>query len=239
MKYVRNGNEKIADLNPTKTGNREYKLGLWVRDAAAGVGTVTFYEPETGNFAALGHGILDVDTGGLIEIAKGELVTSNILSIQKGEKGNPGEIRGSIENGQTVGEVYKNTNLGIFGKIKSVSKLGMNISEKMEVLPRNEIKTGPAKIRCTLENGSLAKEYAIEIQKIYVQNNEDNKSMMIKVTDRELLEKTGGIISGMSGSPIIQDGKFVGAVTHVLVNDPSMGYGVFADMMLKEMRKVD
>lgn len=114
LKYVRNGDQKETNLNPAKTGENEYKLGLWVRDAAAGVGTVTFYEPETGSFAALGHGILDVDTGKLISIAKGELVTSNILSIRKGEKGSPGEIRGSIENGKTVGEVYKNTKLGVF-----------------------------------------------------------------------------------------------------------------------------
>lgn len=239
IKYVRGEEEKVTSLSPTKTSQSEYKLGLWVRDAAAGVGTVTFYEPESKTFAALGHGIVDVDTGKIVEIARGELVTSNILSIRKGEKGNPGEIRGSIENGKTVGEVYKNTSLGIFGTLKNPSTIGINLNNTVEVLGRNEVKTGPAKIRCTLENGKEAEEYDIEIQKIYTNNQEDNKSMIIKITDEKLLEKTGGIVQGMSGSPIMQDGKFVGAVTHVLVNDPTMGYGVFADMMLKEMKKVE
>ena len=165
--------EKVANILPAKTKDNEYKLGLWVRDAAAGVGTLTFYEPDSKMFAALGHGITDIDTGSLVTIANGELVNSNIVSITKGEYGNTGEIRGS---------------------------------------------------------------YQIEIQKIYTANNRDNKSMLIKVTDKELLEKTGGIIQGMSGSPIIQNGKFVGAVTHVLVNDPTTGYAVFADMMLKQMK---
>lgn len=236
IKYIKEENEeeKIVNIIPAKTNDNEYKLGLWVRDAAAGVGTATFYEPSTGNFALLGHGITDVDTGNLVAIANGELVNSRIVAITKGEKGKPGEIRGSIEGELKLGNISKNTNFGIFGKITNKSKL--NITEKeIEIAPRNEIKEGKAQIICELEEGKK-KHYDIEIQKIYTNNNDNNKSMLIKVTDKELLEKTGGIIQGMSGSPIIQEGKFIGAVTHVLVNDPTLGYGVFADMMLKQMK---
>ena len=236
VKYINDDNneEIVTNITPAKTKENEYKLGLWVRDAAAGVGTATFYEPETGMFASLGHGITDIDTGGLVTIANGELVNSNIISITKGEKGKPGEIKGSIEGQAKLGNISKNTSFGIFGKITNKAKLAITEKE-MEVLPRNEIKQGKAQIICELEEGKK-KYYDIEIQKIYTANNQDNKSMLIKVTDKELLEKTGGIIQGMSGSPIIQNGKFVGAVTHVLVNDPTAGYGVFADMMLKQMK---
>lgn len=226
--------EKVANILPAKTKDNEYKLGLWVRDAAAGVGTLTFYESDSKMFAALGHGITDIDTGGLVTIANGELVNSNIVSITKGEKGNPGEIRGSIEGEAKLGDISKNTSFGIFGKITNKTRLEINQNE-MQVLARNEIKQGKAQIICELEEGKK-KTYEIQIQKIYTANNRDNKSMLIKVTDKELLEKTGGIIQGMSGSPIIQNGKFVGAVTHVLVNDPTTGYAVFADMMLKQMK---
>ena len=229
-----NNEERVTNITPAKTKENEYKLGLWVRDAAAGVGTATFYEPESGMFASLGHGITDIDTGGLVTIANGELVNSNIISITKGEKGKPGEIKGSIDGQAKLGDISKNTSFGIFGKITNKSKLAITEKE-MEVMPRNEIKQGKAQIICELEEGKK-KYYDIEIQKIYTANNQDNKSMLIKVTDKELLEKTGGIIQGMSGSPIIQNGKFVGAVTHVLVNDPTTGYAVFADMMLKQMK---
>lgn len=236
VKYIKDdSNEEVTtNIQPARTKDDEYKLGLWVRDAAAGVGTATFYEPSTGMFALLGHGITDIDTGDLVTIANGELVNSNIVSITKGEKGKPGEIRGSIEGEGKIGDISKNTSFGIFGKTSNKSKLKITENE-MEVLARNEIKQGKAQIICELEEGKK-KTYEIEIQKIYTANETDNKSMLIKVTDKELLEKTGGIIQGMSGSPIIQNGKFVGAITHVLVNDPTTGYAVFADMMLKQMK---
>ncbi len=237
IKYISNEEEKTTSIAPAKDSDNEYKLGLWVRDAAAGVGTLTFYEPSTGNFAALGHGINDVDTYDLIQIANGELVTTNILDIVKGEDGSPGEIRGSIENGTTLGKVSKNTALGIYGNITDVSRLNISTAKEMEVANRSEITTGKAEIMCELENGKI-QNYEIEIQKIFIDNNENNKSMLIKVTDEELIEKTGGIIQGMSGAPIIQNGKFIGAVTHVLVNDSKTGYAVFADMMIKQMREV-
>lgn len=200
-----------------------------------GVGTATFYEPSTGMFASLGHGITDIDTGDLITISNGELVTTNIISVQKGEKGKPGELKGSIESSKTIGDVSKNTSFGIFGKITNKSNLKIS-EQEMEVATREEIKTGKAQIICEIEDGKK-EHYDIEIQKVYTSNNRDNKSMLIKVTDKKLLEKTGGIIQGMSGSPIIQNNKFVGAVTHVLVNDPTSGYGVFADIMLKQMKE--
>ncbi len=238
IEYVREGEKKQTSMIPVETAQKEYKLGLWVRDAAAGVGTVSFYDPQTKSFAALGHGILDIDTNQLLEIAKGDFVTTKIMSITKGTKGNPGKIQGSIENQMNIGQIDKNTEFGIYGKLNNTTVLNINIQDAMEVATRDEIQTGPAKIICTLENNQK-KEYSVEVEKIYKNNNQNNKSMLIKVTDKELIEKTGGIIQGMSGSPIIQNGKVIGALTHVLVNNPEMGYGVFADLMIKQMREVE
>lgn len=236
IKYLRNDKTMQTDITPVKSKNT-YKIGLWVRDAAAGVGTLTFYEPSTNLFMALGHGISDIDTEEIVNIANGELVTANIVSITKGRKGYPGEIRGTIDEGKTIGTIYKNTNFGVYGMVKNKNYLEADLTQEMEVAPRNEIKEGKAQIICQLEN-STKKKYDIEIEKVYINNNQNNKSMLIKITDKELLEKTGGIIQGMSGAPIIQEEKFVGAVTNVLVNDPTQGYGVFADIMIKEMRSI-
>ena len=240
IEYLKEDTAKVitASITPVKTAENEYKLGLWVRDAAEGVGTATFYEPSTGKFAALGHPITDVDTGDIINISNGELITSEILSIVKGDKGKPGEIRGIISKGVKIGEIIKNTSFGIFGNVTNISNIQLSsYSKEMDVALRSEIKQGKAYILCELETGKIEK-YEIEIQRIYSGNNYDNKSMLIKVTDPKLIEKTGGIVQGMSGSPIIQDEKFVGAVTHVLVSDPTQGYAVFGDLMIKEMREV-
>ncbi len=232
-------NESIeCSITPVKTGKAEYKLGLWVRDSAAGVGTVSFYSQDTNCFAALGHGLQDIDTDKLINISSGEFVTTKILNVVKGESGNPGRIQGTVDNQKNIGTIYKNTKFGIYGKVDNLSSLNLDTSKEMEVALREEIKTGKATILCSLDNNQ-AQEYEIEIEKVYVENNYDNKSMKIKVTDERLLEKTGGIIQGMSGSPIIQNGKFVGAVTHVLVNNPTEGYGVFGDIMLKQAKEVE
>ena len=238
IKYVRDEKTITTSIKPLKNSSNEYKIGLWVRDAAAGVGTLTFYEPSSGMFATLGHGIMDIDTAELIKIANGELVTTNILSINKGTKGNPGEIRGTIEAGHTIGSISKNTKFGVFGTINKTPYLNTSNTNEVQVALREEINRGKAQIICELENGKK-EYYDIEIQRIFIRNNKDNKSMLIKVTDKKLSEKTGGIIQGMSGAPIIQNGKFVGAVTHVLVNDPTIGYGVFADIMLKQMKEVE
>ena len=238
VEYVHEQETKECSITPVKQSDNEYKLGLWVRDSAAGVGTVTFYEPSTKTFGALGHGISDIDTGELIDIASGEFVTTRILNITKGESGTPGKIQGTIENQENIGLISKNTRFGIYGTVNNLSSLNIDTSKEMEVASRDEIKKGKAAILCSLDN-EVPQEYEIEIEKIFKNNNYDNKSMQIKVTDKRLLEKTGGIIQGMSGSPIIQNGKFIGAVTHVLVDEPEEGYGVFADIMLKQSKQVN
>jgi len=238
LKYVRKGEILTCSITPEKVEKDEYRLGIWVRDSAAGVGTISFYEPSTGMFAALGHGIMDVDTGDLLTIARGNIVTSNIVSIKKGEKSKPGELRGSIVNQSAIGSVSKNTRLGIFGNLTNLSTIKVNTSNTIPVASRDEIKLDKAKIVCMLENNKK-EEYDVEIQRVFLNNNEDNKSMVIKITDERLLDKTGGIIQGMSGSPIIQNGKLIGAVTHVFVSDPTIGYGVFGDLMIQKMREVE
>jgi len=184
-----------------------------------------------------GHGITDIDTQELISIASGEFVTTRILNITKGESGNPGRIQGTVENQKNIGKIYKNSKFGIYGMVDNLSSLNIDTSREMEVALREEIKVGKAIVLCSLDSQTV-EEYEIEIKNIYKQNNYDNKSMQIRVTDERLLEKTGGIIQGMSGSPIIQNGKFIGAVTHVLVSNPEEGYAVFGDIMLKQVKEV-
>ena len=237
LKYVRDGEILECAISPVKTSASEFKLGLWVRDSAAGIGTMTYYEPETKNFAALGHGITDVDTGKLINISNGQFITTKVLSIIKGEDGAPGKIQGSISEQSNIGTIKKNSIFGIYGVAEDLQKIKIDPNKKMNVATRNEIELGEATILCSLDD-EKTKEYKIQIEKIYLNNNYDNKSMLIKVTDKELIEKTGGIIQGMSGSPVIQNGKFIGAITNVLVNDPTKGYVVFGDLMIKEMRSV-
>lgn len=236
IKYLKNDKVLETSITPVKT-QEDYKIGLWVRDAAAGVGTLTFYEPSTNMFMSLGHGIVDIDTEEIVNISSGELVTANILSITKGEKNKPGEIKGTITNGATIGNIYKNTSMGVYGTVRNKQYLSSNYNE-MEVASRAEIQQGKATILCQLNSGQ-PKEYEIEIEKIYTNNNSDNKSMLIKITDEELLEKTGGIIQGMSGAPVLQNGKFIGAVTNVLVKDPTRGYAIFGDLLIKQMRSSD
>ena len=237
IKYIHQQETKECSITPVKTNNSQYKIGLWVRDSAAGVGTVTFYDPSSKTFGALGHGITDIDTNELINIASGEFITTKILNITKGESGNPGKIQGTIENQNNIGTIGKNTRYGIYGKVDNLASLNIDTSKEAEVALREEIQLGKAKILCSLDN-QKPQEYEIEIEKIYKDNNYDNKSMKIKVTDEKLLEKTGGIIQGMSGSPVLQNGKFIGAITHVLVNDPQEGYAVFGDIMLKQAKEI-
>ncbi|MBR2704710.1 MAG: SpoIVB peptidase [Clostridia bacterium] len=236
IKYVKNNETKIDSITPIECKKGEYKIGIWVRDATAGVGTLTFVEPSTGSYAALGHGIVDIDTGGIFNIANGELVGSRLVSIKKGAKNEPGEIRGIVNSAEVIGDISKNTNFGVFGGISNnYNYSGIDNNKEYEVALRSEIKEGEAEVICELEN-DVKETYKIKIEKIYTSNNYDNKSMLIKVTDDRLLEKTGGIIQGMSGSPIIQNGKFIGAITNVLVSDPTTGYAIFGDLMVKQMR---
>lgn len=193
IEYMHKDKTLECSIKPVQTSNKEYKLGLWVRDSAAGVGTVTFYEPATQSFGALGHGITDIDTEQLIDIASGEFVTTKILNVIKGESGNPGRIQGTVDNQKNIGIIYKNTKFGIYGKVDNISSLDIDKSKEMELALRDEIKVGKATIMCSLENGKI-EQYEIQIEKIFKDNNYDNKSMLIKVTDERLLEKTGGII---------------------------------------------
>lgn len=231
--YIRDNEEKECEIIPVQDKLNMYKIGLWVRDSAAGVGTVTFYNEETQSFAALGHAITDIDTGDILQTSSGEIDNVSMISIQKGTEQKPGKIQGSIKQNSSIGNIYKNTQYGIYGIIKNLSNININYLRKMHVAERQEIELGDAVILSNID-GEF-KEYKIEIQKTYLNNNYDNKSMVIKVKDEELLSKTGGIIQGMSGSPIIQKGKFCGAITHVFVRNPSIGYAVFADRMLSEL----
>ena len=237
LTLLRNGSIFTSNIIPIKNKEDEYKLGLWVKDAATGVGTISFYEPDSKSFAALGHGITDSDTDELIDIDSGELVTSRILSITKGEKGLPGEVKGTIVNQPTIGNVEKNTHFGIYGTLSNISSLNINVTKKYKVAARDEIKEGNAKIICNLENNVRPEEYEINIENIYLNNDYDNKSMLIKIIDEKLIEKTGGIIRGLSGAPIIQNNKFIGVVTNVLVSDPTVGYAIFGDLMIKNLNK--
>ena len=197
---------------------------------------MSFYDPTSKKFAALGHGISDSDTGELLNIEKGEMVNSRIITITKGQKGFPGEIKGSISKESSIGRVNQNTNFGIFGNLVETPKTLEKYKDGIEIALRSDIQEGKATIISTLENNKL-EEFEIEITDIYQENNSDNKSMKLKITDERLLDKTGGIICGMSGSPIIQNDKIIGVLTNVLVSDPSVGYGVFSDIMIKEMIK--
>ena len=233
IKYVRNSQEKSCEITPVKEKSGEYKIGLWVRDSAAGVGTLTFYNEEMQTFAGLGHAITDIDTGDILKTASGEIDKVSVVSLVKGEEQQPGKIQGTIMQNDSIGSIYKNTPYGIYGVIKNSKNINIDYSRKMYVATRQEINLGEAKILSNID-GKL-KEYKIEIQKTYLNNNYDNKNMVVKVTDEDLINKTGGIIQGMSGSPIIQNGKFIGAITHVFVKDPCIGYAVFADRMLSEL----
>ena len=230
IKYIDDQNIKTCSITPIKAG-KEYKLGLWVRDSAAGIGTVTMYIPDKNVFVSLGHGISDIDTGEMLKIDTGDFVTTQIVDVVKGEKNEPGRIQGSIENSSNIGNVTKNTKYGVYGILNNKQNLNINMQKSMKPALRNEIRQGKALIFCNID-GNGVKEYSIEITKIYTENTSNNKSMEIKITDKELIEKTGGIIQGMSGSPIIQNGKIIGAVTHVFVNDPIRGYATFIENML-------
>ncbi|WP_291632962.1 SpoIVB peptidase [Clostridium sp.] len=211
----------------------KHKIGLWVRDSTAGVGTLTLYDDNTKKFAALGHPITDADTGTILNVNNGVVVSSNIISVKKGTRGNPGELRGIfIDEDKIKGQIIKNTECGIFGT-GTKSLINSKFNKPMKIGLRNEIKVGKAQILTTI-NGCEPELFEIEIQKLLSQNVSRSKSMVIKITDPKLLEKTGGIVQGMSGSPIIQNNKIIGAVTHVLINKPDTGYGIYIEWMLKD-----
>ena len=227
----RNGESFDVKFDAIQVAKNQYKLGIWVRDSLQGLGTIT-YLTATSEFGALGHGIHDIDTESLVEIESGNVYDISIVGVQKGKKGNPGGLEGVIiyNNRNILGTITKNTKNGIYGEIDDIDDLFKG-QEAVEVCDKKEIKLGDAEIYCAVD-GEI-KAYDIEIKSIDYYTKEENKGLVIEVVDEELIEKTGGIVQGMSGSPIIQDGKLVGAVTHVLVNDPTRGYGIFIENMLE------
>lgn len=236
MEYKRHEKNIKTVITPAVSGeDGKLALGMWVRDSTAGLGTVTFYTQDKQKFAALGHCISDVDTGETMTVKDGELVKSKIIGQTKGKRGEPGELKGIFdEPQQEVGRIKLNNEFGLYGNVTDPS--AMQGSTPVPLALRNEIKPGPAKLLATID-GYEVKEYDIEIIKIFNQQTQSIKNMVIQVTDPELLSKTGGIVQGMSGSPILQNGKLVGAVTHVFVNDPQKGYAVFVEWMLNQMEQ--
>ena len=230
---VRRGDEVInAVLTPAKSkADGIYKAGLWLRDSTAGVGTVTFIDCETGMFGGLGHGICDSDTGKLLPLLRGSVSAVRIGGITKGIAGTPGELRGYFVGGK-IGAIVKNTDCGVFGVLNEAR----SDADSIAIASKNEVCEGDAEIICTLDEGGAAR-YKVNISSIDT-TAKSSKCFTVTVTDPALLEKTGGIVQGMRGSPIIQNGRIVGAVTHVFVNDPTRGYGIFIENMLEEAEKI-
>lgn len=221
-----------SQITPVKAqGESGYKIGAWVKDAASGIGTITYYNPENQSFGALGHGITDSSTGDIIDVESGNILKAEIAGIKRGERGAPGELTGIFsENTGTYGEISENNRFGLFGTVTNKEVL-KNCGEAISVLNKTEVKTGKAQILCNVE-GENAELFDIEIQKLFANSEDSSKGMIIKICDERLIQKTGGIVQGMSGSPIIQNNCFAGAVTHVFVNDPTRGYGIFVEVML-------
>ena len=207
---VRRGERLITFTDTPQCGSDGvYRLGVWIRDSMAGIGTLTYYDPQTASYGALGHGITDVDTAQLMTLCSGSIMETTVKAVKKGQRGDPGELRGDFTVQRDVGTLTANTNGGIFGKVADAGFI-----DATQALPVAQ-----------------AREYQVEILRLYGSGH-DTRNLLLKVTDPQLLEATGGIVQGMSGSPILQNGKFVGAVTHVLIDDPSRGYGIFMENML-------
>ncbi len=226
---VRRNNQLMqVTVQPVKDISGKYKIGTWIRTDAQGIGTIT-YVTSNGKFGALGHGITDIDTKLIMEVGNGKLYDAEVLSVVKGKIGTPGELIGIIRQTALghLGSISENCSQGIYGEVKQAKIQG----EPVSVALKQDIALGPATILCQVD--SEVKEYAIEIERIELGRTKDNKGLVIHVTDEALLKKTGGIVQGMSGSPILQNGKLIGAVTHVLVNDPTRGYGIFIEAMLE------
>ena len=221
----RGGVEKSYQLMPRITSGGP-KLGLYLRQGITGVGTVTYYDPDTGAFGTLGHGVNGAD-GKLLQMTRGDAYNARVLTVRKGRAGDPGQLMGAVDSDKPIGILTSNTDRGVFG----VTETGWQ-AEAMDVASPAEVKTGAAIIRSTV-SGNEVREYSVEILKIYPKSRQNGRNLLLRVTDPALLEATGGIVQGMSGSPIIQDGKLVGAVTHVLVNQPDTGYGIFIENMLE------
>ena len=225
ISIVRGAAIKVLELEPAITADGP-KLGIFLRQGITGVGTVTYYDPDSRTFGALGHGVND-QNGELVVMTQGFAYSATVDAVKKGKSGDPGQLIGSVTNREPIAVLSKNTLQGVFGKAQLPFR-----GEALPTASVSEIQTGPAIIRSTIQNGSI-QEYSVEIMKIYPHPSANGRNMLLKVTDQRLLDSTGGIVQGMSGSPIIQNGKLIGAVTHVLVNDPTTGYGIFIENMLE------
>ncbi len=213
------------------------RMGAWVRDSTAGVGTLSFYDPDTGRYGALGHAITDGDTGKILPVGQGQILKADVVAVQKGVKGTPGELKGSfLREGVILGNIKSNNLLGIYGSMDTPSVSALYPSG-LPVGLRSGVHTGPATILSTIDQSGVT-AFDVEITRVNDQSEPAPKSMVLRVTDPRLLEKTGGIVQGMSGSPIIQDGRLIGAVTHVFVGDPTQGYGLYIDWMLQKSSEV-
>ncbi|MBM6909689.1 SpoIVB peptidase [Oscillibacter valericigenes] len=230
LQVRREGESMTLSVSPEQNDTGTYCIGAWIRDSMAGIGTMTYYDPETGSFGALGHGITDSDTGILMPFASGSLLPSAVKAVKKGASGEAGELRGDFDLTGDLGDLSANTSSGIFGTLDP-GEFTERLGDAIPVASAGEVHTGPAAILANVE-GDAVREYDIEILQI-VEDTADSRDLVIAVTDPELLSITGGIVQGMSGSPILQDGKFAGAVTHVLLNDPSKGYGILMETMLE------
>lgn len=227
---MRNSKKHEFLMTPVYSGAEgKFRCGLWLRDSTAGIGTLTYADPENGMFAALGHAICDSETKSVLPVGEGDILTAEISGVTKGEKGITGQIKGNFGN-KILGALKENNEFGVYGTFSSDEIL---YGDLLPVASETEIRTGDAQILCNAD-GNGTECYDIEIEKITYTGGKTSRSMVIEITDEDLLEKTGGIVQGMSGSPIIQDGMLVGAVTHVFLNDPSRGYGIFAETMLSE-----
>ncbi len=228
---VRRGEkEETVTVTPVRDENGEYQIGLLVRDSMAGIGTVTYYDPSDGSFGALGHGICDTENGKLVPMKAGSIMESKVKEVEKGISGTPGELIGEYDLKHDCGVLDSNTEHGIFGSFTEKPDFLNGVA--IPTAEKGEIKVGPATILSNIQ-GNDVRSYQIEITQIFEKTDENGKSMTIRITDPALIAKTGGIVQGMSGSPIIQNGKLIGAVTHVLVNNPTRGYGIFIENMLE------
>ena len=227
---VKRGSRTLTlEAAPQQDESGEYRLGAWVRDSMAGIGTMTFYDPESGIFGALGHGVTDADTGKLLPLDHGSIMDASVKAVKRGERAAPGELKGDFDLTRDSGTLFANTESGIFGKLSAEDAEKLR-TQALPIAGKSERKTGKAQILATVE-GKETRAYDIEIEKIYSSSG-STRNFLLHVTDEALLAQTGGIVPGMSGSVVLKDGKIVGAVTHVLLDDPTRGYGIFIENML-------
>lgn len=234
LKILRNNKEMSFEVTPIMSSDTNtYKIGIWVRDSSAGIGTLTFYSPSTDIICGLGHGVCDEDTGELLNLKSGEIVSAEIFSVEKGVKGTPGQLKGRL-SADTLGRIQLNCNGGVYSLITGE----IPMDNLTEVALKTEVQNGSAQILCTID-GKTPQLYDCEVEIKKSKFDSATQNMIVTVTDARLLEATGGIVQGLSGSPILQNSKLIGAVTHVLIDDPTKGYGIFAENMLENAKKAE